>query len=228
VPRLRGRGRVLMDGMGEEPVDAHRRDVVLRELKSHAPFTALGALSGIALMLLIVLAETPREVSHHVFYVLHPAHVLLSAFVTAAMYRRYKGHLVLTVIIGYVGSVGIGTISDIILPHLGGWLVGAEMGHFHIGFIEKWWLVNPLALAGVAAGICLPRTKVPHYGHVLLSTWASLFYLATHGQVDNWLPRLPLIFIILFFAVWLPCCLSDIAFPLLFIGKKAPEEEHAE
>jgi len=217
-----------MDGVGEEPVDAHRHDVILRELKSHAPFTALGALSGIALMLVIVLAEIPREVSHHVFYVLHPAHVLLSAFVTAAMYRRYKGRLVPTVVIGYLGSVGIGTISDIILPHLGGWLVGAEMGHFHIGFIEKWWLVNPLALAGVAAGICLPRTKVPHYGHVLLSTWASLFYLATHGRVDNWLPKLPLMFIILFFAVWLPCCLSDIAFPLFFIGKKASGEEHTE
>jgi len=207
-------------------MEAHRHDALLRELRSHAPFTALGALSGIALMLLIVFARIPHEVSNHVFYVFHPAHVLLSALVTSAMYRRYKGNLLLTVIIGYVGSVGIGTISDIILPHLGGWLVGAEMGHFHIGFIEKWWLVNPLALVGVAAGIVLPRTKVPHYGHVLLSTWASLLYLATHGQVQSWLPKLPLVFVILFVAVWLPCCLSDIAFPLFFIGKKAMEEEH--
>jgi hypothetical protein len=33
---------------------------------------------------------------------------------------------------------------------------------------------------------------------------------------------LPFIFLILFLAVWLPCCLSDIVYPLLFL-RKEPE-----
>ena len=201
-----------------------KHHVILSELKDHAPFTALGALSGIVIMLLAV--NMPRSMSHTMFYVFHPLHVLLSALVTAAMYWRYKRRLVAAVVIGYVGSVAIGTISDILLPHLGGWLVGAKMGRIHLGFIEEWWLVNPLALAGVAIGILWPKTKVTHFGHVLLSTWASLFYLVAHSHVDSWLPRLPFVFIVLFVAVWLPCCLSDIMFPLFVVGEGALDDAH--
>ena len=199
---------------------------IVRELKSHAPFTALGALTGIALMTALLLAEVPRNVSGALFSVFHPAHVLLSAVVTAGLYWRYKRNLLPAVIIGYVGSVGIGTLSDILLPHLGGWLVGAGMERLHVGFIEEWWLVNPLALAGVAIGILWPRTRVPHGGHVLLSTWASLFYLTAHARFGNWLPVLPLLFVVLFVAVWVPCCLSDIVFPLIFVGGEEADARH--
>lgn len=191
--------------------------VTWRELKRHAPFTAAGALSGIVLMLLIVLIDLPRAVSCTVFDIFHPVHVLLSALVTASMYRRYRRNLLMTVVIGYAGSVGIATLSDIVFPYLGGLLLGAEM-HFHLGFIHKWWLVNPLALAGICIAMWKPTTKIPHWGHVVLSTWASLFYLTAHGHAD-WLPLLPLIFVVLFVAVWFPCCLSDIIWPLLFVGK---------
>lgn len=200
------------------------RLLVVGELKRHAPFTALGALSGIALMALVVVCRLPHETSAVVFDILHPLHVLLSAVVTAGILRRYRRPVVLTFVVGYVGSVGIGTISDIVLPYLGGLLVGAEMGHMHIGFIEHWWLVNPLALAGIGLALWRPWTRMPHSGHVLLSTWASLFYLAAHGRAE-WLPLLPAIFVVLFVAVWLPCCLSDIVFPLLFV-REAAEDHH--
>ena len=207
----------------EHPVSTCR--IILSELKSHAPFTALGALSGIALMAIVAAAHLSHGVSKALFDTLHPIHVLLSAQVTAAIYHRYKGNLALTVVIGYVGSVGIGTLSDIVMPHLGGLLVGAHMDeHMHIGFIDRWYVVNPLALLGVAVAIWRPSTKLPHGGHVFISTWASLFYLTAHGHDTHWLPRLPAVFAVLFFAVWLPCCLSDIVFPLLFVGKRSAAE----
>ena len=193
--------------------------LIANELKKHAPFTLFGAATGVLIAGLIVAADVPRTVSQAAFDALHPLHVLLSALTTAAMYRLHRKRLIPTIIIGYLGSIGIATVSDILFPHLSGWLVGAKMGHIHIGFIEKWWLVNPLALAGIALAFWRPTTKVPHYGHVLLSTWASLFYLIARGQA-NWLPLLPVIFIILFIAVWVPCCLSDIIFPLLFVRKR--------
>jgi len=91
--------------------------------------------------------------------------------------------------------------------------------------IEHWWLVNPLALLGIAIAIWRPTTKLPHWGHVFISTWASLFYLTGYGEA-SWLPLLPVIFAVLFLAVWVPCCLSDIVFPLLFVGDGA-DAEHA-
>jgi len=191
--------------------------LIAKELKAHAPFTALGAASGVLIAWVVTAAAISPDISEVAFNIFHPLHVLLSAMTTAAMYRLHRKRLLPAIIIGYVGSIGIATISDILFPHVGGWLVGAKMGHIHLGFIEKWWLVNPLALIGIGIALWRPATKAPHYGHVLLSTWASLFYLMAHAQVESWPPLLQFVFIVLFVAVWVPCCLSDIIFPLLFV-----------
>lgn len=192
---------------------------ITTELARHAPFTSLGALTGIIVMVIIVLSNVSTQISHTAFYTLHPIHVVLSALATTAMYKKYSpGKLWVAILVGYTGSIGIATISDAIIPYLGGSLLGINIG-FEVPFIEKWWLVNPMALIGIAIGYWKPTTKFPHYGHVLLSTWASLFYFTAFG-VARWLPLLPFIFLFLFLAVWLPCCLSDIVFPLLFTKKQ--------
>ena len=197
------------------------------ELKNHAPFTLFGALTGIIIMVLF--HNMPPRLSYNVFYILHPAHVVLSALVTASMYElhkcgglRYKCNIWVLLVIGYVGSIGIATLSDSLIPYLGEVLLGMPNRGIHIGFIEKWWLVNPLAILGVAIAYFWPATKFPHAGHVLLSTWASLFHIImAMGGALNWLSYV-IVFLFLFLAVWLPCCISDIVFPLLFVGD--PEE----
>ena len=195
---------------------------IASEFAKHAPFTAFGAVTGIIIMVIIVFGNVPSSISQTTFYTLHPAHVVLSALVTTAMYKKYSGKIWAAILIGYFGSIGIATISDAVIPYLGGTLLGVKM-EFHLPFIEKWWLINPLALIGIAIGYLRPTTKFPHFGHVLLSTWASLFYFTAFG-VAYWIPLLPAIFLFLFLAVWIPCCLSDIIFPLLFIRKVAPSE----
>jgi hypothetical protein len=188
------------------------------ELKEHIPFTALGALTGIIIMVIVVFSNVPTNISNTIFYTLHPLHVLLSALVTTAMYVRYKKtKFWVAILIGWTGSIGIATISDAIIPYLGGSLLNARM-EFHVPFIEEWW-INFLALGGIAIGYWKQTTKIPHFGHVLLSTWASLFYIVAFGTAE-WIPLLPLIFLFLFLAVWLPCCLSDVVYPLLFLRKK--------
>ena len=123
-------------------------------------------------------------------------------------------------IIGYISSIGIATISDSIIPYFGEVMLRMPNRGIHIGFIEKWWLVNPLAVIGALIACFRPTTKFPHAGHVLLSTWASLFHIimAMGGEALHWFVYVA-IFIFLFFAVWIPCCLSDIVFPLLFVNK---------
>lgn len=191
-----------------------------RELRAHAPFTALGTLTGLVIMAVVVYAEVPRSASGALFWTLHPLHVVLSALVTTAMYERHGPHsLGSRLLVGYVGSIGIATLSDSLMPFVGEWLLDMPNRGIHLGFIEKWWLVNPLALVGIALGTGWPHTRVPHAAHVLLSTWASLFHMtmAAGGQV-GW-GTILLAGAFLFLAVWVPCCTSDIVFPLLFVRR---------
>ncbi|MFC2051308.1 hypothetical protein ACFLT4_01075 [Chloroflexota bacterium] len=204
------------------------------ELGHHIPFTAIGAASGIIIMLIIVLVKVPLQVSQVIFNTFHPLHVVFSALTTTAMYRKYgNGKIWAAILIGYFGSIGIATMSDAIIPYLGGVLLGVEM-QFHIPFIETekvpfigiatWQWVNSAALIGIIIGYLRPATKLSHTAHVFISTWASLFYFAAFG-VAPWLPLLHFLFLFLFLAVWLPCCVSDIVFPLLFVGKMLPSHD---
>jgi len=203
---------------------------ISNELKNHAPFTIFGAMTGIGVML--VFQTIPKDISHKIFFILHPAHVLLSALVTASIYELHqckqvskkgikgKCNFLVLLLIGYIGSIGIATISDSVIPYLGEILLKMPNRGIHLGFIEKWWLVNPLAAVGVAIAYFRPATKFPHTGHVLLSTWASLFHIlmAVGGALSGW--SYFIVFAFLFLAVWAPCCLSDIVFPLLLVKEQ--------
>ncbi|MHC4620340.1 MAG: hypothetical protein ACYTEQ_21535 [Planctomycetota bacterium] len=223
---------------------------IAAELRGHVPFTLFGALLGIFFML--VFRRVSGAGSRSLFAVFHPAHVVLSAMVTASMFKLHaaKKNILLVLVVGYVGSVGIATLSDIVIPHVGARVLGlhlpahtevyhAEAGsehsehehdehvprgeeeggkhHIHLGFVEEWYLVNPAALLGVVIAFLLPRTKFPHAGHVLVSTWASSSYLLMNMQSELSMAAAAGIFVTLFLAIWAPCCVSDIVFPLLFV-----------
>ena len=231
------------------------------ELKEHIPFTILGAASGIILMLIFNHFST--DSGSKLFMIFHPLHVVLSAFATTMLFRLRspKSALWKIIIVGYVGSIGVATISDSVIPYCGERIMGIsipthshshthetaepqtvdnkELGSedchtcphehsrhipgkpdIHIGFIEDWQMVNASAVIGIVMGLFLTVGKLPHASHVLVSTWASMAHImmntATELTIINYLG----IFVVLFLAVWLPCCLSDIVFPTLFSIKK--------
>lgn len=240
--------------------------VILSELKNHAPFTLFGASTGLVCMLLF--KNVGPIINHRLFQVFHPGHVILSAIVTASLYKLYEGKasFLKILLIGYFGAIGIATLSDCILPFFGESILGVAIpvhadlhehdvvaghdnelekdlhGHdedihreddlesekneetpgirarLHLGFIEDWYLVNPAALLGILIAYFRPRTRFPHAGHVLISTWASSFHVLMNTHRELTAVILFGIFVVLFVAVWLPCCVSDIVFPLLFIG----------
>jgi hypothetical protein len=221
---------------------------ILAELKGHAPFTCLGAILGIVFML--VFRNIGGEGIYTLFLFFHPAHVVLSAMVTASMFQLHvlRRRFLIVLFVGYFGSIGIATLSDIVIPHIGAELLGLNVpthsqlhhheedagrlehsehigsdeaggheGGLHLGFIEQWYIVNPAAVLGVLIAFFLPRTKFPHAGHVLISTWASSSYLLMTVKSAMTIATGVGIFATLFIAVWLPCCISDIVFPLLFV-----------
>ncbi|MEN6337732.1 MAG: hypothetical protein ABFE01_26050 [Phycisphaerales bacterium] len=222
-----------------------RLGAILAELKAHAPFTMAGDVTGVLAMLLFAKAST--QLSQRMFQVFHPTHVVLSAIVTASLFRLHesKRSFLVVLVVGYIGAVGVATLSDSILPYFGENFLGVavpthaslhEHGasgeveaahdeaheheggpHIYLGFIEDWYLVNPAAILGILIAWFWPQTKFPHAGHILISTWASSFHILmnTHRELT---PMLFVgVFVVLFIAVWLPCCFSDIVFPMFFV-----------
>jgi hypothetical protein len=212
---------------------------VLAELKSHSPFTLFGALTGIAMML--IFKGISHEASYKLFYIFHPMHVVLSAMVATSLFRLHektKGFFIV-LIVGYVGSIGTATLSDSILPFFGEEIMGVVIptestvhSHvekpaspdtesnehkLHIGFIEEWKIVNPSALLGILIGYFLPRTKLPHMFHILISTWASAAHIMMNTHQEMTAIVIAVVIFILFISVWLPCCFSDIVFPMLLV-----------
>ena len=223
---------------------------IFAELKAHSPFTAAGAFLGILFMLLF--KDIDKDNAVRLFAVFHPLHVVLSAMVTAALFKLHRkaSSFLFILVIGYVGSIGVATLSDCILPYFGQSILGAaipthaalhvgseteeEHGdeadhvhgsecnhghelHLHLGFIEEWYLVNPAALLGIALAYFRPSTKMPHAAHILISTWASASFMLMSSPEHLSPLLLTGMFIALFIAVWLPCCVSDIIFPMMFV-----------
>ena len=213
------------DALPEKEHKHYKRILIItgKELKKHIPYTIIGAFTGLFLIILLIAGgylEAIHEVDESIFFILHPTHVFLSAWVTTSLYLKYgKKVLWLVITIGLTGSIGIATLSDSIIPYLGEVMLGLPHAHAHIGFIEEPIITIFPAIIGVALGYFIYATKFPHFGHVLISTWASLFHviMALGVTVIWW--QIGVIFFFLFIAVWLPCCLSDIIYPLLFMKK---------
>jgi hypothetical protein len=202
--------------------------LILRELGEHAPFTFLGAAAG--LIGIILLRNITTSTAHGLFVLFHPAHVIFSAIVTASLYklRKRTSSLLGVIVVGYLGSVGIATLSDCVLPFFGEQILGVPVpsegsihgGHpagRHSGVIEDWYIVNPAALVGIAMALVAPHTKLPHAIHIFLSTFASVAHILMNMQAKLTIALLFGILVVLFIAVWVPCCVSDIVFPMLFV-----------
>lgn len=197
------------------------------ELKRHVPFTLLGTGTGVVIAGLLIALHLPRDWTAGLFWGLHPLHVLLSAMATTSLYRHWaRAGWLRCFLVGYIGAIGIATLSDCVIPYVGEWVLDLPNRGWHLGFIEKWWLINPAAVVGVVIAWLLPQSIIPHAGHVLLSTWASLFHiqLALGSEID--LLAVLVLPVFLFLAVWLPCCTSDIVLPVLFTRMSRQHDHH--
>lgn len=207
------------------------KSAILKEFRHHGPFTLLGALLGVGVVFLLQhfapnALNTKQATS--LFEFTHPMHVVLSAMVTAAMYKNYRGRphhtksgMLAIVLVGYFGSIGIATVSDCLVPYWAELTMGMKDAHPHIGIVEMPVIINLAALLGIGGAFVSSQTHFSHGGHVLLSTAASLFHMVrAHGTAFG-LGESLLVVGFLFLAVWVPCCLSDIVFPLLFVRKKS-------
>jgi len=189
---------------------------IFSELKKHIPFTFIATL--IAVILVVIIYQKDILIPEPFFYVIHPLHLFVSAIVSAAIFYKYKNNFIYALLIGITGSIIIGSLSDIIFPYLGGAIFQLKTS-FHLSLIEKPLIILSVVIIGSVIGITTKLTKIPHFLHVFLSVFASLLYLLAFSISLN-LIHFTAAFLIVFIAVLIPCCISDIIFPLLFINKK--------
>ncbi|MDI6839334.1 MAG: hypothetical protein QMD71_00535 [bacterium] len=202
---------------------------ILIELAEHIPYTIFGVIIGLismGILTFIVTAigreELLPEASYDLFHIFHPIHLLLSSTVTTAMFWKHERKIVKAFVIGFIGSVAICGISDIGIPFLSGTLLGVRM-RLHICVIEHPQIILPFVILGIAVSYFVPNiveksTQYSHGAHVLVSSMASILYLLSFG-FTHWIHHIGSVFIIAVVAVMLPCCVSDIVFPLCFTKK---------
>ncbi len=219
----------------DTPCNSGKLKHVLFELKEHLPFTVFSALMsmvvvGVLMAIAITLKENAFQThSQNLFHLFHPVHLLLSATATTAMFWRHEKKLTKVVIIGFSGSILTCGISDVIIPFCSGMILNSNF-EFHLCLTDHPLMIFPFVTVGILVGIIaterVEKTSCySHSGHVFVSSMASILYLIAFGLTD-WISHIGSVFIIIIFAVIVPCCTSDIIFPLLFAKRTYSSERN--
>ncbi len=195
---------------------------IRQELKEHIPFTIFATVSAIVVSLILSFFIN-YDNSKHIFEGLHIVHVIFSAFASTLVFKRHNNSVMHALLVGVAASIFIGTISDVILPFLGALILGLKP-QFHMPILENPLIILSSALVGTIASLKFKNTKLPHLLHVFVSVFASLFYLVSFTNLSKLILWI-LSVIIVFISVLIPCCLSDIIFPLL-LAKKSKKHYH--
>lgn len=190
----------------------------MHELRHHLPFAIVATVVGIVIAFILKYYLGNFSKLENSFEFLHVLHISVSAIVSSGIYYKYRKKIMPSLLIGIISSIVVGSLSDAIFPYLGSIIFNINTT-FHFPLLEMPFIIISGALLGSVIGISLGFTKLPHFGHVLVSTFASLFYLlAFTGTITIWVFIGG--FVITIFAVLIPCCFSDIIFPFLFMGEK--------
>lgn len=204
-----------------------RLRVLAIEFAHHLPYTIISSLIAMGSVWLFGLTHLSQladvgwgATGQWAFHILHPMHVALSAIATTSVFWRYERKLVKALTVGFFGTIIPCGLSDYIVPFLGGRLLNQTM-ELHVCLIEEPMLIVPFLLLGIVGGLLFEErvagsSVFSHGAHVFVSSLASLLYLVSFG-FTGWMSDTQLVFpvfLLVVIAVWIPCCLSDIAVPI--------------
>lgn len=189
---------------------------LIHELKHHLPLTSIATI--FAIIIVIFFNQIDFNFSEKLFETFHFLHIFLASVVASAMFYKYKSNFIFSIFVGVLSSVIFGSVSDIIFPYLGAFIFNLKP-EFHLPLIEQPIIIFSIGIFGGLSGIFLKITKLPHFLHVGISVFASMFYLVSYIQDINSF-FIFLSFILVVISVVLPCCIGDIILPILFLGEK--------
>lgn len=201
---------------------------VMQELICHFPY----AVFSVAVALILVsFITTPgihpidimHKQSHILFHSFHFMHIVFAAAGAMITFLRHSRRLWLGVVTSIVSPAFFCILSDVVLPYIGGTMLGVHM-HWHICFVTELHNVLPFLVMGILTGIALSYhgseqqgfySVFSHFFHIFVSSMASTLYLVSHG-FDTWYESIGYVFVFLIVAVVIPCTCSDVIVPMLF------------
>ncbi|MCL4361325.1 hypothetical protein M1446_03150 [Candidatus Dependentiae bacterium] len=218
-------------GSGEH---AHHSDSLVYELMCHFPYAIFSIAFGLILLSVFgyySLNTTDLKMIKKgyklLFHSFHFLHIVFAATGTVLTFLRFSNNMLRALVVGVVSPIIFCMLSDVIMPYIGGLILGQPMD-FHICFITEWKNVVPFLIIGIINGILLAKhysafgrffSMGSHFVHILISTLASLFYMVSHGFV-NWANFMGPIFVVMIAAVVFPCTMSDVVVPMYFARKR--------
>ncbi|HBR70817.1 TPA: hypothetical protein DIC20_00685 [Candidatus Dependentiae bacterium] len=137
---------------------------------------------------------------------------------------RYSNNYVKGILVGTLSPAFFCMLSDILMPYVGGEMLGVKM-RLHICFVSEFTNIGLFLLIGVITGFILRFhverqhsgslfTRWLHFGHILLSSMASMFYMVSYGFI-SWYHQMGMVFVMLILAVVIPCTFSDVVVPFV-------------
>ncbi len=171
--------------------------------------------------------------AHLLFHSFHFLHIIFAMTGCLVTFSRFSKNILKGIVVAFISSLFFCTLSDIILPYLSGIILGVHM-HFHFCLIDEWHNVLPFYFIGLVNGLVMSRHNSAlkgmysvgsHFGHILISSLASLFYLISEG-FNNWAPLMGLMFFFLVVAVVIPCTLADVVVPIFFAKPRKNNEKY--
>jgi hypothetical protein len=214
---------------------------LMQEIMCHLPYAVFSVAFGLATLSFLVygaflVGATNGSIcngSEVLFHSFHFMHIVFAATGTVLTYFRFSKNIFKGLCIGALCASFFCTLSDAILPYLGGTVMGVDM-HFHICFITELHNILPFLFVGLLNGFLLSRhheskqalySIFSHFIHILVSSFASIFYLVSQG-CTNWYTNIGIVFLFLVIGVVVPCTLSDVVVPMTFAGADKKHAKH--
>ena len=212
--------------------DTEHEHSILGELLCHLPYAiysvafAIGILSFITYFSMGDSVEIVCKKSKVLFHSFHFMHILFAATGTLITFFRFSRNNTRAILLGIFSPIIFCTLSDSVLPYIGGLMLGVNM-KFHICFHKELMNVIPFLVIGILNGFLLSRHEgerqwlyaiTSHAVHIFISSLAAIFYLVSHGCTD-WYKIIGGVFVFLIFSVVAPCTFSDVVVPML-VAKK--------
>jgi hypothetical protein len=211
------------------------KKLIFEELACHMPYAvyAVSLCLGVLSFLTLLYFRTADPIDIHkvcnaLFHNFHFMHIVFAGTGAIITFAKYSKNWFKGIIVGSVCAMFFCVLSDILMPYIGGRILGANMD-LHICFFHELRNIVPFLVVGIANGMILAShhisrqhtySVVSHFVHIFVSSLASVFYLVGHGFLA-WHKQIGMVFILLLLAVVIPCTLSDIVVPLFFAKGKA-------
>lgn len=209
------------------------------ELFHHLPYAIFSVAFSLIILSFVTLALRGTEIAlaqkgaKMLFHSFHFMHIVFAATGTLITFRRFCKDMVPSWVVGIFTPVIFCTLSDSILPYLGGKALGVNMS-FHLCFFSELANIIPFLLVGVINGFIMSRHNqenqrmysiFSHFIHIFVSSLAATFYLVAHGFMD-WHKDIGFVFIFIIIAVVIPCTLSDVVVPMTYARMTKKDEKH--